>query len=153
MTTNWEVLNAFNLPCEDLSSKSKVNLRITTTTNRSCLMFDLRTYNGDKPTKCGVAVHLPELKWLYKTITEREEGSLDRPHRIVSVSKMWFGTRLTVTKKRANTSSEITLYQLEMDVLMKQLPEIISYMEQKSLEFNIPIDFVAGERKVEVFPK
>jgi len=153
MATNWEVLNAFNLPSEDPSSKSRITARITTTTERACLMFDLRTYNGDKPTKIGVAVHLPELKWLFKTLNEREEGSLDRPHRIVSVSRTWFGTRFTVTKKKINTSSEITLYTAEMEVLKKQLPEIISYMEQKSLEFSIPIDFVAGERKVEVFPK
>lgn len=152
MDSEWEILHAITFPNE-ANSKNTIIGRITRPKVGSAIMFDLRVFTQDRPTKMGMALHLPELKWVSKTLFDAKEGSLERPHRNISLSKIWFGTRFTVYKKKINLNNEITLDKNETNFLMNNLNEIITFMEQQAISLKIPVEFVAGERIMEKYPK
>ena len=66
--SDWDILHALPFP-----SRDPLIERMTRRSNSPTLMFDLRNYNNLKPTKTGVAVHLPELKWIKKVLDKNME--------------------------------------------------------------------------------
>ena len=143
----WKVLNEHDFPTDN--NNSKIKARVTSL--NTALMLDLRNYYNDKPTKIGTAFHLPELKWIIKTLNASKEGSLHRAFREISVSKSWNRTKLAVYKKRAGITNEITLYSSELNYLLENSEGLLKYMEEKAIESNIPTDFIAGEKIREEF--
>ena len=149
---DWDILCAITIPSEN-STSSSIIARVCKANTGKALMLDIRTFNGERPTKIGVAYHLPELKWVIKTLVAQKEGSLNRGFKEISVSKTWNKTRFTLLKRKpAFLTKEITLYNEEADYLVEKCKELVPLMEQKAVELNIPIDFIAGEKAIESYP-
>ena len=148
----WDILHSIAITTKTTSSFNTL-ARVCQANTGKALMLDIRTFNGERPTKTGVAYHLPELKWVMKTLVAQKEGSLNRGFKEIIISKTWNKTRFTVMKRKpAFLTKEITLYNEEVDLLVKKCKELIPLMEQKSIELNIPIDFIAGEKNIETYP-